>query len=360
MEGQNVLVVEDDAALSELVREVLAEAGYHPIVISDHALIAQSVKQWRPRCVLLDGELLSTGASRSWHDAAALHRVDPELPVVLLTADTEAVREARLGRTYRSRAAAFAGIIGKPFDLEELLAVVRAVVDRSSEPDLFAMIVHELRQPLTIIRGHVQAARRHLGDGQDAQRVAMDRTLVQVDRMGVLIGQILDHARLASDHFSMDVTVVDIADVVAATVGDHRYDRSIAFERPRTPALVYGDAARIAQIIDNLVSNALKYSDAGTPVTVAVTVNALEAQIRVTDRGVGVPEDERALLFNPFYRTTRTRDIGGTGLGLYLCKQLASRHSGRLWLEESSTAGSVFVLAIPLASSAETSLAKSN
>lgn len=360
MDGQNVLVVEDDAALSELVREILVDAGYRPLVISDHALIAETVERWHPRCVLLDGELLSTGASRSWRDAAALRRADPALPVVLLTADPLAIAEARLGRSYRSRIAGFAGVIGKPFDVEELLAVVKKAVEGSSETDLFAMIVHELRQPLTVIRGQVQSARRHIGEDPAAQRLAMDRVIAQVDRMNILMAQLLDHARLATDHFILDVTMLDLAGLVAVAVGDHAYDRPIAFAPPTAPAFVYGDATRVAQILDNLLSNALKYSDVGTPIDVSLTTSEKDAQIRVADHGIGIPEEERALLFTPFYRTTRTRDIGGTGLGLYLSKQLAAHHGGRLWLERSSTEGSVFVLAIPLASTEPTPPAMRN
>lgn len=360
MEGRNVLVVEDDVTLSELVSEVLTDAGYRPLVISDHALIADTVERWHPRCVLLDGELPTTGASRSWRDAAALHRANPDLPVILLTGDTAALAEARLARSYRSRSAAFAGIIGKPFDIEELLAVVKGAVDGSNAPDLFAMIVHELRQPLTVIRGHVQSARRHMHDEASADGLALDRALVQVDRMGALIAQLLDHARLATDRFSLDVTVLDLGGVIEVAVADHSYDRPIEFERPSTPTLVYGDATRIAQILDNLLSNALKYSEAGSPVTVSLVATTTEAHIRVSDQGVGIPEGERALLFTPFYRTTRTRGVSGTGLGLYLSQQLALHHSGRLWLEQSSSAGSVFVLAIPLAHAAASPLAKPN
>jgi signal transduction histidine kinase len=73
-----------------------------------------------------------------------------------------------------------------------------------------------------------------------------------------------------------------------------------------------------------------------------------EIEVRVADRGVGVPPNEVASLFTPFYRTSRTRHVHGTGLGLYISRRLAQRHGGRLWLEETSELGSTFVLALPL------------
>ena len=351
MDAQNVLVVEDDAALSELVTEVLVDAGYRPLTIRDHALIAETVDRWQPRAVLLDGELHATGESRSWRDAAAIRRAHPGLPVVLFTADMAAVTEARLGRSYRSRVAGFAGIVAKPFAVEDLLATMKAAVDVSPGTDVMAMIVHELRQPLAVIRGQVQLARRHVGQDPQSERLAMDHTIAQVDRMAALIDELLDHARLTADGFSLEVGVLDLAEAVAAAIATYDHDAisRISYAPPSGAAPVYGDPARIAQIIDNMLSNALKYSAAGSPVEVSLTTDGVEAQVRVVDRGVGVPEAERRLLFAPFYRSTRTRDVRGTGLGLHLSKRLAERHGGQLWLDATSEAGSEFVFALPIA-----------
>ncbi len=193
-----MLIVEDDPTVSELVAGVLADAGYRPLAIADHALITETVERWHPRCVLLDGELAPTGESRSWRDAAAIRRAHPTLPVVLFTGDATVVAEARAARSYRSRIAGFAGIIGKPFVIEELLATVKAAVDGSPETDVLGMSVNELRQPLTVIRGQVQFARQHVGEDPEGERLALDRTLTQVDRMDDLIDELLEHARIAA------------------------------------------------------------------------------------------------------------------------------------------------------------------
>lgn len=351
MDRQNVLVVEDDTAVSELVSQVLTDAGYQPLVITDHARIAETVERWHPRCVLLDGELRSTAETRSWQDAAALRRAHPTLPVLLFTADTDAEREARAARSYRSRAAGFAGIVMKPFLVEDLLATVKVAIDGSAATDVLAMIVHELRQPLAAIRGQAQLARRLIGKDPAAELVAMDRAIANVDRMTVLVDQLLDHSRLATDRLDLDVIAMDLSATVAATIAAHTSEGTsrITFAWPPGPVLIDGDPVRIAQIMDNLLSNALKYSGGETTVDVSLSTDGVEARVAVIDHGVGVPEAERALLFAPFYRTTRTRAIRGTGLGLVISRKLAERHGGRLWLDESSSAGSTFVLALPLA-----------
>jgi signal transduction histidine kinase len=353
MEEQNVLIVEDDAAVSQVVAELLTEAGYRPITVEDHTLISQMVERWRPRCVLLDGELTRSGESRSWRDAAAIRLAHPALPVVLFTGDAAVAAEARAARSYRSRAAGFAAIIGKPFAIEELVGTVKTAVERGRETDVFGMILHELRQPLTVMRGQLQLARRHLGADMQSERLVMDNTLAQVDRMDHLIDQLSDHARLGAEGFSLDMTLFDLAATLDQAIALHEpgAPARIHFERPSGAVPIRGDPGRIQQIVDNLLSNAVKYSPAASPIEISLTTDGVDAQVRVTDHGIGVPDAERARLFTPFYRTSRAVGIRGTGLGLHISRRLAEHHGGRLWLDASSSGGTVFAFVLPLARS---------
>jgi signal transduction histidine kinase len=374
----NVLVVEDDPALSKLVSGLLGEAGYSPVTIADHALIGAAVDRWQPRVVILDGEILGTGQARSWDDALAIRRAHPDLPVVMFSGDGSALAEARAGTSERSRAAGFAGIVGKPFLVEEFLAAVKGAVERPiplkqaddaeaeaitvfpdigqhlvadwPATDLFATVVHELRTPLTVMRGQAQLARRYLEQKPERAMGAIDSAIAQMDRMARLISELLNQSRLASNALSLSVVAFDLVEAVEGAKARHAYDETarIHFERPGAPVAVRGDPTRIAQILDNLLDNAVKYSPAASPIALSLTVQDGEAQVRVSDQGIGVPIDERVRLFTPFYRTSRTSDIPGTGLGLHISQQLAARHGGRLWLEASSDAGSVFALALPL------------
>jgi len=379
----NVLVVEDDTALSELVGGLLSQAGYNPVTIADHAQIGAAVARWRPHCVILDGEVRSTGASRTWDDAAAIRRAHPSLPVVMFTADSAALAEADANTTTRSRAASFAGIVSKPFVVEEFLATVRSAVDGawsndSSAPqaadgasaeaitvfpdvgaitadwpdtDLIGMVVHELRAPLTVIRGQAQLARRHIGRNLAKERLAIDTAIEQTDRMAAMLTELLDHARLSSNGLSLKVITFDLAGAVVEAIARHDYEATprITFEPYPGNVRVRGDPGRVAQILDNLLNNAVKYSAAEAPIEVSLRVEGDHASLRIADHGVGVPEAERGMLFTPFYRTTRTRDVPGTGLGLHISKRLAERHGGELSLEDIPGPGSVFVLMLPVA-----------
>ncbi len=382
---QTVLLVEDDAALSTLVSGLIAEAGYQPITIADHAQISSAVERWRPRCVILDGEVRATGEGRSWDDAVALRRAHPALPVLMFTADTAALAEAKAGTSERSRVARFTGSVSKPFLVEEFLATLRAAMLDSARPDspprshadparaeaisvfpdltgrfaaeagrgdLLASAVHELRAPLTVLRGQMQLARRRIARDPVRGGMALDLAIAQVDRMARTIDEIIEQSRLAANALALDVVPFDLNDLVVEAVERHQHADAVRIhleDSDATTVLCRGDPDRIAEILDNLLDNALKYSAADAPVEVQVTTANGEAQVRVRDRGVGVPDDELVGLFAPYFRTTRTRHVPGTGLGLHISRQLAERHHGRLWLESSSSEGSSFVLALPLA-----------
>jgi signal transduction histidine kinase len=375
-----VLLVEDEPSLSMLVGQLLDDEGYEHESISDHNDITAAIARRRPQCVILDSEPGSAGHKRSWADAAAIRRAHPELPVLMFTADPASMAEARAGTTPRSRAAGYAGVIDKPFLVVEFLATLKHAVESPnvasardgkgiaaeailvfpdlrgsssaewSAADFFAMAVHELRTPLTSIDGHAQLVQRFLTKDPARAAESLARIREQGKRMNRLIGDLLDQARVTVGAISLDVVTFDLGVATAITIDLHDDTEipRVSFPTPG-PVRIQGDPERIAQIVNNLLDNAVKYSAPGSAIDVSLTVVGAEAQIRVTDRGVGVPDDERERIFAPFYRASRTRDIPGTGLGLHVSRRIAEQHLGHLWLESSSVAGSVFVLALPIA-----------
>jgi signal transduction histidine kinase len=146
------------------------------------------------------------------------------------------------------------------------------------------------------------------------------------------------------------VVTFDLGIAVATTISQHEHgDIPRVTFTPSERVRVRGDPDRIAQILGNLLDNAFKFSPQRSPIDVSLTVVDSEAILRVKDYGIGVPADESDRLFTPFFRTSRTQDLAGTGLGLHISKRLAEQHGGRLWMESSTDAGSVFALALPIA-----------
>jgi signal transduction histidine kinase len=380
-----VLLVEDEPMVSKLVGKLLDEAGYEHISIAEHSQIAAAVDRWKPQCIILDSDPGSAGHKRSWADAAAIRRAHPGLPVLMFTADPASMAEARAGKTARSKAAHYAGVIDKPLLVVEFLATLKHAVgspqavpkhdgkglsaeavtvfpdiggEASAEwevADFFSMAVHELRTPLTSIEGLAQRAQRFVATDPARVADALAGIREQSKRMNRLVGDLLDHGRVGAGALSLEVVTFDLGVAAAITIGLHEHEDTPRIKLSASaPLRVQGDPERIAQILGNLLDNAIKYSPPRSAIDVALTVEGNEAEIRVTDRGVGVPDDEADRIFTPFYRTSRTREISGTGLGLHISRRIAEQHRGRLWLESSTSAGSTFVLALPLAEKSPT------
>lgn len=377
-----VLLVEDEPGLKKLVGGLLEEAGYEHVTIGHHNQIAAAIERYHPQCVILDSEPPAKGRGRSWEDAAAIRRAHPELPVLMFTADPDSMAEARAKSTRRSRAADYSGVIDKPFLVLEFLATLKHAVDTPLSPaqtngrglateamtvfpelagpasetwgpaDFFSTALHELRTPLTSIIGQAQLARRFVENDPARAADALDRTLDQAKRMNRLMTELLKETRVAMGALSLAVVTFDLGIAVATTISQHEHEDNprITFAPPDR-VRVRGDPDRIAQILGNLLDNALKYSAPGSPIEVSLIVVDREALVRVRDHGLGVPADEGDRLFTPFFRTSRTQDVPGTGLGLHISRRLAEQHGGRVWLEKSSDEGSVFALALPIANS---------
>lgn len=227
----------------------------------------------------------------------------------------------------------------------------RHSISASALMDLFATTVHELRSPLTSISGQVQLALRFIARDPAREREALDQALAQVARMDRLLDELLDLSRVTSNALPLEQISFDLRVVVGEAVARHETgdEPRIACPLPDARIDVRGDPGTIGRILDNLLDNAVKYSPAGAPIDVSLQVVGTEAQVRVEDRGVGIPADARDGLFTPYFRSSRTRDVPGTGLGLHISRRVAQHHGGRLWLESSTEQGSAFALALPLA-----------
>ena len=226
-----------------------------------------------------------------------------------------------------------------------------AAAERS---DLFAIVVHELRQPLTVMRGQLQLGQRQIGRDLAREREAMSLAIEQIDRMDKLLTALLDAGTFVSNGLDVRITTFDLVPVVTKAIARHEDEAAGSIDLRSPDAVrVGGDPERTAEILDNLLDNARKYSPENASIDVSVTVSGVAAQVCVVDRGVGVPAAEQGRLFTPFYRASTTLDIPGTGLGLHLSKRFAERQGGRLWLSASSPAGSTFTLELPLASEAQ-------
>lgn len=226
--------------------------------------------------------------------------------------------------------------------------------------EFIGVAAHELRTPLAALKGFVEmlSVQTARGRGQplDAwQQEALDAIDQATARLVDLIDDLLDVTRLQGGRLQLrrephDVVALVRRVVRRLAVTDEQHH--IAVEARADYVVACIDPPRVEQIISNLLINAIKYSPKGGPVKIDVRQDsqAGEAIIAVSDQGIGIPADQQALIFGRFMRADNAREqgIAGTGLGLYLCRELVERHGGRIWFDSIEGHGTTFFVALPL------------
>ncbi|HYE00566.1 MAG TPA: ATP-binding protein [Alphaproteobacteria bacterium] len=214
-----------------------------------------------------------------------------------------------------------------------------------------SMASHEFRTPLTVIDGH---ARRIVKSGgamtPDEVAARLGKVRGAVARLMALIGSILDSARLGDGDIRIERTPCDIGAVVrAACEREAEYNDAHAFRLDIEPDLppVDADRALIEQAVANLAANAVKYSPPG-PIEVTCRRDAEAVVIAVRDHGPGVPDRDRARLFERYFRGSNAGAVAGSGVGLYLVDTIARRHGGAVAFEPAEGGGSRFLLRLPI------------
>jgi two-component system OmpR family sensor kinase len=214
---------------------------------------------------------------------------------------------------------------------------------------------HELRTPLAAVRAYAEL----FGRGASARPADLERSMSgitrETERMSLLVDDLLLLARLDEGR-PLEQEPVDLAAVVGQAVDAARVvepDRPI--ELSSEPATVAGDAARLRQVLDNLLANARAHTPEGTPVAVGLHRADGKAELTVADRGPGLSEEQAARVFERFYRadSSRTRASGGTGLGLSIVAAVTEAHGGRAEARPTPGGGATFAVTLPLAATDE-------
>ena len=225
---------------------------------------------------------------------------------------------------------------------------------------LFATVQHELRNPLAALSGQLELASRYAARDEPRERVsdALASARVQVSRLLRLTEDLLLIATTPDTSFRIDAERVDLRAAVEAAAQRARVAAATHAVRcvlPDDAIEVAADPARLDQILDNLIRNAMRFSPAGTTVEITTARSQMRpvGVARVRDEGPGVQPGERDRIFERFMRGAASHGVSGSGIGLYVSRELATRMGGRLVLEDTSTIGTVFALELPLAAADE-------
>jgi signal transduction histidine kinase len=339
------------------------------VVLSEFGTSVVTVAEWRPDRVdtSLPGRAVTISVpQRSWqlHIRPTVSLLPPTgvglqatatilavalalilgIPVVLLwTARDRATRET-LRATDELRAD-----IRRREQIEQQLRV------REVELVGFAGVVaHDLRAPLATVSGYVEVLLDETaGFLTDDHRVFLDRLHAGTRRMHSLLEDLLAYA--TADSMTLRTIDVDLTRLVAEVAGEWRTARAAMPPRIEVDEMpnVVGDPTLLRQVFDNLIGNAIKYTEPGTPATVeisAVPDGPSSYRIEIADRGIGIPPEQRAHVFDPFIRVAGSERFPGTGLGLAIVRRAVERHGGFIDVDGNTGGGSRFRFTLPAAS----------
>jgi two-component system NtrC family sensor kinase len=218
--------------------------------------------------------------------------------------------------------------------------------------EFVATVSHDLRTPLTNILGYVELMPR-AGPLNEQQQEFIQRVRDSMESITELVGDLLDIGRIEAG-FDLDMSPCNLVEIIGTSVDNFQSQaikkkQDLRWKAPQTLPQIQGNARVLGQVIDNLISNAVKYTQEGGWVDVSVGTEERHIVVRVADNGIGIPPAQQPYIFDRFYRvkSEETTNISGTGLGLAIVKTAIEKHNGRVWVESNPGTGSVFCFVLP-------------
>jgi PAS domain S-box-containing protein len=297
---------------------------------------------------------LALGTTAIHHRAKGFHRSGHEIDVDLTVCPVfVAGRLAAVSTVARDVSAAVAFEVEREQMREELAAQNEQLRELDVMKDEFvALVSHELRTPLTAIQGYAELVLDGTaGDLNEEQRMMLGAISRNSTRLFRLINDLLFVAQVNAGKLDVAIEDVDLAAVAAEAVADARpraeaAEVSLLFECDHAPT-VRADRVRLAQVFDNLISNAIKFTPAGGRVGLTVASVGDDVTIVVADSGMGMTPEDQQRLFTRFFRTKAAAKIQGTGLGLSITKAILDAHNGSISVESEVGRGTRFTVTVP-------------
>ena len=287
------------------------------------------------------------------------------LPVVVKGATAGVVMlGSRRPRAWRNEDVGIAGALVNQLGLAmENASAYRATIEalvrleeiNQLRSDLLKTVSHELRTPMTVLAGYFDMMRDGtLGDVPAKWVKPLEQVSAKIEELNRVVQMMLDASRAEGPKMQVTLEEVDVGAALSVAVAAQegqaeRGGSSLRLERPRQEIVALADRDKLLVVIRNLIENAIKYAPEGKVIDIGLAADSDLVRIWVADRGIGVVDADKARIFDQFHRVERseTRGVGGTGLGLFIVKQLVEAQGGRVTVEDRPGGGSVFAVAFP-------------
>jgi hypothetical protein len=323
------------------------QTGAHVLTITD-ATHSYKIYQSFLKTLLLSGSgavllAMSTGLILIRRSLQPLHKISN----VAAAVSVEHLQDVRLM------------LENPPTEVQQLADALSDMLNRLSqswdqEQQLLSNISHELRTPLTVVQGYLESTLRRGQNLTEMQMEGLTISLEETQRVVRLLKDLLDLARAEAGSVHLQIEPIDLAEfaeeisAIAAQLGPNPISTAL----PQHPVWVKADRDRLKQVMLNLLTNAIRYSDVAAPITLKLKTTADSALLQVEDRGVGISAEHLPHIFDRFYcvSASRSRKEGGIGLGLAITKALVEQMRGKIWVESQPQVGSTFTICLPLTS----------
>ncbi|WP_078393239.1 cell wall metabolism sensor histidine kinase WalK [Shouchella patagoniensis] len=239
-----------------------------------------------------------------------------------------------------------------------LITVLHDVTEKEKSEnerrEFVANVSHELRTPLTTMKSYLEALADGAMDDKEIAPHFLGVTQNETDRMIRLVNDLLQLSKMDSQDYQLSTHWVELGSFLHSIVERFEMivkDKNIYFHRHivKQPTYVKIDTDKMTQVLDNIVSNAMKYSPSGGNVTVTLLHQGNKARISITDEGLGIPVESQEKIFERFYRVdkARARNVGGTGLGLAIAQEYVHAHDGDIWVHSEYNEGTTIYITLP-------------
>jgi signal transduction histidine kinase len=218
--------------------------------------------------------------------------------------------------------------------------------------EFISVVVHELKTPLTSLKGYAQLLhRKNVKAGDEQSTYMTERIISQVDKLTNLINDLLDATRVTAGQLTLHEELFPFDELVEEIVSELQLttEQQTIYCEGKARQTIWGDRTRIGQVISNLLSNAIKYASRADRILVKTTTADNTITLCVQDFGHGIPKELQEKVFDPFYRVEKTGYISapGLGLGLHIATEIIRQHKGSLWLESAEGKGTTFCFTLP-------------
>ena len=343
-----ILIVDDTPANVLLLVRMLAARGYSPRSVLSGKLALQAARAEPPDLILLDINM----PEMNGYEVCVQLKADPalkEIPVIFISALSETIDKVKAfhvgGVDY----------VTKPFQFEEVYARVQTHLRlrrlEKLREDLTHMVVHDLRNPLSVLFSLLDVLEENEAQNlSDNARQFITLARLSAEELCTMISAILDVGKMGAGEMKLRREPCDLGALISdllATVPPLPGNRTVTLDAPQQSPAVSADVGLLRRVLQNLLSNALRYTPSGGVIRMAVTSSPGEVRVTVTDSGPGIAPEFHQRIFEKFGQVEDPFNRTGTGLGLTFCKLAVEAHGGCIGIESDVGKGSIFWLTLP-------------